>query len=157
MSTPFNVPPIQLEYRSRLTASPAEVWQWITSFRGIATEMRPLLRMSVPRGVQRLTTHDLIPGRPLFFSWLLLFGILPVDRMELTLMEIEEGHGFVEESPMRSMHRWRHERRIEAGECGCAIIDRLTFEPRYAPELTRWFVRRFFAHRHAVLRKHLGK
>lgn len=147
---------IQLEYRSRLTASPAEVWQWITSLHGIATEMRPVLRLAVPRGMQRLDAGAVVPGKPLFPCWLLLFGVIPVDRMELTLTEMDEGRGFVEVSGLRSMRAWRHERRIEPGAHGCAIIDRLTFEPRHAPALTRWFVRRFFAHRHAVLRKHLG-
>ncbi len=152
----FTVPPIQIEFRSRLTAPPAEVWRWITSFQGIATEMRPLMRMSVPRGIRRLTDVDVIPGQPLFFSWILLFCILPVDWSRLTLLEIDEGRGFVEQSPMGSMRTWRHERRIEAAENGCALIDRLSFEPRFAAPLVGWFVRRFFAHRHAVLRKHLG-
>lgn len=152
----FHVSHIQIEYRSGLTASPAEVWQWISSFRGVATEMRPLLRMSVPRGIRGLAELDLTPGQPLFFSWLLLFGILPVDWSKLTLIEIEDGRGFIEQSPMGSMRMWRHERRIEPAERGCAIIDRLTFEPRFAAPVVAWFVRRFFAHRHAVLRKHLG-
>ena len=150
------MPTVQIEYRSGLTAPPQEVWRWITSFQGIATEMRPLLHMTVPRGVQRLTDIDIVPGQPMFISWMLLFGVLPVDRSTMTLVEIENGSGFVEASPMRSMRTWRHERRIEAAERGCAIIDRLTFEPRFAAPLVTWFVRRFFAHRHAMLRKHLG-
>ena len=150
------MPPVQIEYRSRLSAPPAEVWQWITSFRGIATEMRPLLRMSTPRGTQRLTDFAVVPGQPLFRSWILLFGVLPVDWSELTLLEIDPGRGFVEASPMGSMRSWRHERRIEPAADGCAIIDRLSFEPRFAVRLVTWFVRRFFSYRHAVLRKHLG-
>ena len=150
------MPPVQLEFRSRLTAPPAEVWQWITSFIGISTEMLPLMRMSVPRGVRCLTDIDIVPGKPMFFSWILLFGVLPVDWSKLTLLELDEGHGFVEQSPMGSMKMWRHERCIEAAESGCALIDRLSFEPRFAAPLLAWFVRRFFAHRHAVLRKHLG-
>ena len=153
---PCRVPPIQIEFRSRLTAPPADVWQWITSFKGISAEMRPLMRMSVPRGVKRLSDIDIVPGQPLFFSWILLFGVLPVDWSKLTLLEIEEGRGFVEASPMGSMRQWRHERRIEAAGNGCAIIDRLSFEPRFASPLVAWFVHRFFAHRHAVLRRHLG-
>lgn len=152
----FNVPPVQLEFRSCLTTPPAGVWQWITSFRGISTEMRPLIRMSVPRGVKCLTDIDIVPGEPMFFSWILLFGVLPVDWSKLTLLELEEGRGFVEQSPMASMKLWRHERRIEAAERGCILIDKLSFEPRFAAPLIVWFVRRFFMHRHAVLRKYLG-
>ena len=95
------------------------------------------MRMPVPRGIRRLTDVDAVPGQPLFFSWILLFCVLPVDWSRLTLLEIDDGRGFVEQSPMGSMRTWRH-------------------EPRFAAPLVGWFVRRFFAHRHAVLRKHLG-
>lgn len=150
------MPPVQIEFRSRLTAPPAEVWQWITSFKGISAEMFPLMRMSAPRGVKRLTDIDIVPGKPMFRSWILLFGVLPVDRSELTLLQVDEGRGFVEQSPMGSMKLWRHERWIEAAECGCALIDRLSFEPRFAAPLVTWFVHRFFAHRQAALRRHFG-
>ena len=60
------MPPVQIEFRSRLSAPPAEVWQRITSFKGISAEMFPLMRMSVPRGVKRLTDIDIVPGKPMF-------------------------------------------------------------------------------------------
>lgn len=128
----------------------------MTSFEGISTEMRSWMRMSVPRGITRLTDIDFVPGKPMFRSWLLLFGLLPVDWSKLTLLELDEGRGFIEQSPMGSMKLWRHERRIEEAEQGCVLLDRLSFEPRFARPLVAWFVRRFFEHRHAVLRRHLG-
>lgn len=154
---PLDVPPIQIEFRSGLSAPPAEVWQWISSFEGLSTEMRPLIRLSRPRGLRRLSDAGMVPGKPMFFSWILLFGVLPVGWSKLTLLEWQEGRGFVEQSPMGGMKTWRHERRIEPAERGCALIDRLSFEPRYAAPLVAWVVHRFFAHRHAVLRRHLGR
>jgi hypothetical protein len=72
------------------------------------------------------------------------------------LLELERGRGFVEESPMGSMRLWRHERRIVDAPDPDAVVlsDRLTFEPRVARGLVRWFIRYAFTHRHAVLRAH---
>jgi len=89
-------------------------------------------------------------------SWILLCGILPIDRSDLTLIELEAGHRFVEQSPMFSMRLWRHERTIEARENGCTLTDRLEFQPRVAVGVTRWFIVTVFTHRHAVLRRNLG-
>jgi hypothetical protein len=36
------------------------------------------------------------------------------------------------------------------------LRDTVEFEPRFLRAFTVWFVRRFFAHRHAVLRRELG-
>ncbi len=46
-------------------------------------------------------------------------------------MKLDEGAGFVEQSPMKSMSLWRHERRIAASAGGCSVTDRLLFEPRW--------------------------
>jgi ligand-binding SRPBCC domain-containing protein len=146
----------KLEFRSPLRASRAEVWDWITSVRGISTELRPFMRMSVPRGVRSLKELHFEPGQPLFRSQIYLFGVLPVDYSYLTLLELHEGVGFVEQSPMGSMRLWRHERRIEEAAHGCVLTDTLTFEPRFAASLSRWVVERIFTHRHAVLRRHFG-
>ncbi|MFT3776691.1 MAG: hypothetical protein QM772_00195 [Ottowia sp.] len=148
--------PHQLEFRSALRASRAEAWDWITSVKGISTELRPILRMSVPRGVSGLPASGIEPGKPLFRSRIYLLGLLPVDYSDLTLIELKDGIGFVEQSPMGSMRLWRHERRIEAAEPGCAVTDVLTFQPRFASNLLKWFIQRLFTHRHAVLRRHLG-
>jgi len=146
----------KLEFRSTLRASRAEAWAWITSVRGISAELWPLLRMSAPKGVRRL--NELAPelGRPLFRSRLYLFGLIPADYSDLTLLEMTEGEGFVEQSPMGSMRLWRHERRIEAGVQGCTLTDVLVFEPRFAARPSRWMVERLFRHRHAVLRRRFG-
>ena len=62
---------------------------------------------------------------PLFACWLLLFGVLPIDRHTLMLERAYPGVGF----------------------------DELEFEPRLAVMRAplRWFVGRLFRHRHAVL------
>jgi len=134
---------------------PAQAWAWITSVEGILSEMRPWICMTVPRGVSRLDDVAFVPRRPLFRSRMYIFGLVPFGHSDLTLLELTDGVGFVEQSPMTGMKLWRHERSIEPREGGCTLIDELTFEPRVAGPLVAWFVRRIFAHRHAVLRRHL--
>lgn len=144
------------EISSTVSASPVEAWRWITSVKGISTELAPVIRMSVPRGVTALSDLPIQPGKPLFRSIIYLFGVLPADYSNLTLLELNEGVGFVEQSPMGSMRLWRHERTIQPLTSGCRITDSLTFEPRIAATISSWVVKKLFRHRHQVLRAHLG-
>ncbi len=145
-----------LQLESHLSASPEVVWAWMTSLEGISKEMAPWLRMSAPRGVHSIAGLAFQPGVPLFRSWICLFGVLPVDFSDLTLLSLTPGQGLVEQSHMGSMRFWRHERSIRALGTGCAITDTLTFEPRWGGPLLVAFVRWFFAHRHKQLRRYLA-
>ncbi|MFZ5755404.1 MAG: hypothetical protein ACOY3X_00710 [Pseudomonadota bacterium] len=145
-----------LEFSSPLRVPADRAWEWITSMDGIGKEMSPWMRMSAPRGVRNLTDVRIVPGQRLFRSRITLFGVIPVDYSDLTLLSLDEGSGFIEQSPMGSMKHWRHERRIVASGAGCIVTDTLTFEPRLAGRLTQRIVRAFFTHRHRNLRKHLG-
>jgi hypothetical protein len=144
-----------LEFRSRLQARPAQIWDWIVSADGIRRELRPLLDMSVPPGVASLADVTVAPGARLFRSRMRLFGLIPIGHSDLTLLELEPGKGFVEQSPMTGMRLWRHERRILEvpgnGEV-FELVDRLGFRPYGPARLVRFFIRRLFVHRHAVLR-----
>jgi hypothetical protein len=143
---------------SALAAAPAAVWERAMSAEGINAELGPLLRMTVPRGMESLDLHGLEPG-PLGRSWLLLFGFIPVDYDEIGLARIEPGRGFLERSTMLSMRLWEHERTIEAGEDGGATIaDRLAWEPRLPlpGRLPRPLIAALFRHRHRQLRRHFG-
>ena len=144
-----------MRFESRLNAPPERIWDWIITPAEFNAEMRPILRMTSPQDLEVLIEPDYQPGTRLFRSYLLLFGVLPVDRVELTITEIEPGRGFTEQSPMLAMRLWRHERRIEriadAPEASL-LVDTLTFQPRFARPLLVWFIKQFFAHRHRVLR-----
>ena len=145
-----------LVFESELRASRERLWDWITDVRCLRREMRPYLHMTAPPGVRRLRDLDPKPGVPLFLSVILLFGILPVDYSRLTLHAIEQGQGFLEQSPMGSMRHWAHRRQLlpHSQHAGTVVLrDTLCFEPRFAVRPTVWFVERFFSHRHAVLRR----
>lgn len=145
--------PIELSFQSELMATPSQAWEHLTSFSGISQEMMPYLRMTVPNGVESISDFEITLGEPLFQSRLFLFGLIPIGHMLLTLTELEEGAGFIEQSPMSGMRLWRHERRISASGSGCTVTDRLTFEPRWGRGIASWFVRILFDHRHNVLRR----
>jgi ligand-binding SRPBCC domain-containing protein len=147
---------VELTFTSDLASPPDRVWSWITSMRGISQELAPILKMTAPKRITDIGDVKVQPGQRLFRSWVLLFGILPIDRSDLTLLRLEAGKGFLEQSPMLSMSLWRHERQLEASGDGTRLTDRLSFEPRFATFVTRWFIRAVFNHRHRVLQQHFG-
>ncbi len=149
-----------LQFESVLTAPRERIWGWITSVDGISAELWPLLRMTVPKGIRSLTDVEVRSGERLFRSYILLFGLIPIDYSDLTLLHLEPLRGFVEQSPMGLMTLWRHERSIREqlseNDGTVVIVDRLAFSSRGAGTLVRWFLRKLFQHRHAVLRARFG-
>jgi ligand-binding SRPBCC domain-containing protein len=147
---------VQLE--SRLSASPEAVWERVSTFEGVNDELRPVLRMTAPASVRALDPADVVLGERIFRSWVLLFGVLPIDYDDLTLVALEPGRGFHERSRMLSMRVWEHERTLTADGPGCVVRDRLGFEPRLpgmGPLLER-VIRATFRHRHKRLRRRFG-
>ncbi len=148
----------EFQIASTLRAEPAAVWERAMSAEGINAELGPFLRMTVPRGLDSLDLHGLEPG-PLGRSWLLLFGLIPIDYDEIGLERLEPGRGFLERSTMLTQRLWEHERTIEAdGEGATTIVDRLLWEPRLPlpGRLLRPLIAAVFRHRHKQLRRHFG-
>lgn len=140
---------------TRLAAPPEAVWAHATSMRGVNREMAPWLRMTYPRDAEGLDLSDprARPGEPLFVSWILLFGALPIERWNLVLAEVGPGMRFVERSRVLTLSLWRHERSVAPAEGGSVLRDEVTFEPRIpmlAPALEP-AIRAFFRHRHGRL------
>jgi ligand-binding SRPBCC domain-containing protein len=145
-----------LHFESALSVSAERAWAWATSVKGIRAELSPIADMTVPRGVEGLSEGKIELGKPIGTSWVLLFRFLPIDRSQLTLVELEPGKRFLERSPMLSMKLWQHERIVTPTEGGSLLVDNLTFEPRVFGSLVRRLVRAFFENRHRVLRRELG-
>jgi hypothetical protein len=147
----------QLSIASRLEAEPAAVWQRVMSAEGINAELWPLLRMTVPRGRESLDLDALRPG-PLGRSWILLFGLVPIDYDQIGLDRIDRGRGFLERSTMLSQRLWEHERTIDVDVEGAVLVDRIAWEPRLPlpGSLLRPLFRALFRHRHRQLRRHFG-
>jgi ligand-binding SRPBCC domain-containing protein len=145
------------EIRSHLAAPYEDVWGRVASFEGINDELGPWLRMTAPREARNAGLSAVPLGKPWFRSWLLLFGVVPVDYDHLCILSLEDGR-FVEESTMLSAHRWRHERTVKPVDGGCVVEDRVSWHPRtrLLGMLLGFLVPRVFAHRHAVLRRRFG-
>jgi ligand-binding SRPBCC domain-containing protein len=148
-----------LEFTDRLASAPDPVWDRVSTMRGVNEELMPLLRMTYPAEAADTNLAQAPTGTFLFHSWILLGGVVPVDRHHLRLTRVDPGRGFVEESESWTQRYWRHERTIEAAPGGCVLTDRLTFRPRLRPMgfLIAWFIRRVFTHRHQRLRERFGR
>lgn len=147
------------EFVSDLRAPADEVWAAATDFAGINDELKPLMRMTAPKGWQTLSIDRIEPSQRLFRSWLLLLGVVPIDYDDLTITEIGPGHRFQERSRMLSASVWEHERVVTAtGEDSCRLTDRVSFTARTPLHgmVLRRVVPRLFAHRHRRLRRRYG-
>lgn len=111
--------------------------------------------MTSPREHAGRTLFDAPLGVPLFRSWLLLFGVLPIDFDHIGLEAVDPTSGFVESSTMLSMRTWRHERRVTPlpDGAGSRVSDTLTFTPRIpgTGALLAAIVGALFRHRHRRL------
>jgi hypothetical protein len=150
-------PPLTVEVSSLVPATPAVVWERVSTLEGVNHELGPLLRMTAPAGT-RIDPATVPLGERWFRSRLLLFGLLPVDYDDLTLVSIEPGRGFHERSAMRSMRIWEHRRTLSEAPGGTLVTDALSFVPRLplACGLQRALVAATFRRRHRRLRAWFG-
>lgn len=119
---------------------------------GVNHELGPFLRMTYPAEAARLDPASVPIGTRAFRSWMLLFGLLPVDWDDLTFERFEPGRGFRERSSMLTQRTWCHERTLEPVPGGTRVTDRLAWEGRVpgatamfglvVPWLFRWRHRR---------------
>ena len=150
-----------VEETSVVALSADEMWKRATSPEGINDELRPVLRMTLPANLRGMTIEDAPVGEVAGRSWILLFGLLPVEYDDLCLVELEPGRRFLERSSMLTLRVWEHERVVEGEvEGSCRVNDRLRFELRSglawipgADRLVRAIVGALFAHRHRRLRR----
>ena len=142
---------------SELDAPPEAVWARIVTFEGVNEELMPIVRMTAPRHLRSLSPADVTPGERLFRSWILLFGVIPIDYDDVTVLRIEENRGFLERSPMLTQKVWEHERTLEPRDGGTLVTDRIEFVPKLpgGGALTPVF-HMVFRHRHRRLRKRFG-
>jgi hypothetical protein len=148
----------EISVSSELEASTEAVWERAIDPEGINYELRPLMRMTVPRGAEDFGLDDLEPGH-IGRSWIFLFGLIPFDYDDLNIVRVEPGRSFLERSTMLSMRLWEHERTVTPlGEDRCRVEDRLAWEPRL-PLPGFWLrplIRFVFNHRHGRLRRYFG-
>ena len=150
--------PFEFVARSRLDAPAATVLESMLTVSGVNYELRPIVRMTAPRGTDRLDPASVPTGERLFRSWILLFGLIPIDYDDITVVRLDPARGFLERSPMASQRLWEHERLVEPDGDGCVVTDRVLHEPKIAlgGRLQSAVFRQVFLHRHRRLRKRFG-
>lgn len=150
--------PAEFEVSSLVPAPPERVWERVTTPDGINHEMRPWMRMTMPKEVEALTPETIELGKRVARSWILLFGVLPFDYDDVTIVEMEPGRRFLERSKMLSQRSWQHERIVEPAEGGSRVTDRIRMEPRLGLPAAplRPVFRAFFRHRHRRLASWFG-
>jgi hypothetical protein len=130
---------------------------------GVNAELRPFLQMTCPLRDASLDSASVPIGQRAFRSYLLLFGAIPIDYDDITLVRLDPGRGFTEASEMLTMRSWRHERTVEPTEDGrgCVVTDRIGFTPRAPVRRLEPILQRIcealFRWRHRQLRARFGQ
>jgi hypothetical protein len=85
----------------------------------------------------------------------MLFGLVPIEYDDFTLVELEPGRGFLEVSRLFTVRRWQHRRRIQPMENGCLLTDEAALVPHWRGTgwLLAWIYRCVFVWRHRRLRQ----
>lgn len=148
---------VKFQVSSDLNISPEEVGGLLT-IKGVNLELSPLIRMTVPPRWSGQEIFEWPTGRKLFSSWILLFGIMPIDRHTFYFQSIDRQRGFVEESSSLINKMWHHCRDIDFDGSSCRVTDTVEFQcrlPLLAYTLAPIY-RFVFRHRHKVLRSYHG-
>lgn len=120
---------LEISIESRLRAPGRIVAADVFSLRGVNDELGPWLHMTVPRGWEKRPINRWPVGRSLFVSWILLLGLIPLGRHVFGMTEVSET-GFSESSHSVLLRQWVHRRHIVSEGAECAVLDRISFEPR---------------------------
>lgn len=148
-----------LRFVSEVPAPAAQVWAHATSFEGINADLWPLVRMTAPRELRGIGLEQVVLGERLCRSWLLLFGVIPIEYDDLVVAELEPGRRFLERSRMLTASVWQHERVVTPVDASsCTVTDHVSFLPRSAllRPVLGLVVPVVFRHRHRRLVSHFA-
>lgn len=105
----------EFEIKSIVCSDKRSVWNGITTMKGVNLEFFPILKMTCPDNNLQLNSSH-ITDIPLFRSWLLLFGLIPIEYDLLKLTKIINEECFEEKSSMGLIKEWNHHRYISTVE-----------------------------------------
>ena len=150
----------EITVSSRLAATPVRGLGASDHAGGDQRRDAPVPADDLPAGVERLDPESVELGEKIGRSWILLFGLLPFDYDDITLVRLDPGRGFLERSRMLSQRVlgtrtdvWSPTRtglpRSPTGSAGsrASALPAAPLRP-----VIGWF----FRHRHKRLRRHFG-
>jgi hypothetical protein len=140
--------------KSDLAIEASAFWS-AASLRSVNWELAPIVSMTSPKEWQNSPICSWEGGADLFKSWILLFGLIPIDRHSFRLRHAPDGFGFDECSSSWINKEWNHRRTILAHDRGCTVSDQVAFVSRI-PLASGWLMPIYkfaFWHRHRRLRK----
>jgi hypothetical protein len=143
---------------SDLRTRPATLLAGLTMC-GVNRELRPLVSMTAPGEWRDRPILQWPVQQRLFSSWILLLGLIPIDRHVFYFHAIDPDRGFTEGSASIINRLWRHRRWISPLDGGCRVVDTVSYESRL-PGLGHLFkpvYRLVFWHRHRKLRRRFGR
>jgi len=146
---------IEVSFSSVLEAPPDVVWERAGRVSGVNDELWPLAKMTCPAHLDRIAAPTHAVGGPPVRSWMLLFGVVPIERRSIQFDVLEEAR-FVDCSTGWLNGRWRHDRSVVARDDGSTLLtDKLVLEPRVSlmSVLLRPAVTWMFSRRHRRLRR----
>lgn len=142
---------------SQLGESQSEIIQDAFTMAGVNRELFPLVKMTAPKQWQQMPISEWPIGKPLFHSWLLLLGFIPIDRHQFLFADVRED-GFIETSSSLTHELWQHERKISSQPEGINVEDYVCYRSRLPilGGILKPIYQAVFRHRHYRLRKRYG-
>lgn len=125
----------------------------------VNAELAPWVRMTAPKAWRRKPLRLWPCGKPLFRSWILLFGLVPVDIHQFYMKAMHLQGGFDEQSTSLTNRYWHHTRVVAPRDDGCQVTDEVRFASRLPllGELLLPIYHGIFRSRHRVLRRKYGE
>ena len=114
---------------SQLAVPPERVLSELT-MRNVNAELKPLATMTMPDEWADRPIAEWPVQQPLFSSWVLLLGLLPIDRHHMRMHRIIPEQGFEEDSSTSFNRFWRHTRHISKAAGGCQVTDSIEYQSR---------------------------
>lgn len=144
-------------YASKLRVPPEKILATLT-MQGVNAELKPLVKMTAPAGFCERSILHWPQKQALFNSWILLFGIVPIDRHSFYFDAVNPADGFAERSTSITNSFWCHERKIQSRPDGCCVVDTVTYKSRvpFLDVLLKPMYQIVFWRRHQNLRSLFG-
>lgn len=139
---------------SSLPITPTQLATDIFCMEGVDYELKPLIRMTFPEELIYKDFRTLLKNKVLFKSYILLFGIIPIDVHNLKLKTITD-LSFYETSDSLMNLQWNHRRRIMPQGDAAVLRDEVVYLPRFK-RIGSWFRPLYwliFKHRHRRLKR----